>query len=671
MMPSEILQDGVRALQSGQPNRALDLMRDLLAIDPLNAAARHLQAIAQIGLSQADFGIAGLRRSLALNPKNSLAWVHLGVQIRDTAARGHAIAAYQRALALQPGDAYALTSLGNALAKQRRHDDAAAAFTQALGSMPYDNDLYHALISALANSGDRARALIRAREALLIAPGQARATEDLAILMELLSAPNLGSVMAWFAVSVPPTNTDLRCRIARLLAHNGKPTSAIARLRETATALPDDGRAYREIGAIHLERKRYVEGHTALIRAVVVDDANDVTLETLVWALVTADQPLAAQDLVDQVTRQRALPSSMLGPLNLILAGDDAGAEPVELSSEHTSLLTLFGQSFYRTGHSAVSRLILNRARHANTDAATPTAALLRNLIHAGDITEAEELLATLPQSLRQAPEVRRQTAELEINLLHRETDRYFRSNNGDQPEPPGLPDLPRIAAQDILQSLSKALDTAPLQTAPSHHVLPQALFDEATYRTLIENMPETSKLNWHGNPGYPDRSVHPLSWDGCHAIWPTLREVFNHPVLIDFTVRALGAENLRRFIEERGFELYGSSNLTIDRKQYSLGPHRDHVTRFASALLYLPRAEIPESMGTSLYRPRFKTPRSDNGRHQAFSEFDLVTTAPFKANTGLFFLNYGDAYHGVEPIRDDVLRAVLQYTIYIRRAGD
>jgi len=55
---------------------------------------------------------------------------------------------------------------------------------------------------------------------------------------------------------------------------------------------------------------------------------------------------------------------------------------------------------------------------------------------------------------------------------------------------------------------------------------------------------------------------------------------------------------------------------------------------------------------------------------HRSFSEFSRDITIPFKSNSAFAFLNFGDAYHGVEPIDRPVERWNLQYTIDIERTS-
>ena len=113
-----------------------------------------------------------------------------------------------------------------------------------------------------------------------------------------------------------------------------------------------------------------------------------------------------------------------------------------------------------------------------------------------------------------------------------------------------------------------------------------------------------------------------------------------------------------------------GNVKLTFDRRNYVLGPHRDHVSRFISCLFFLPFSDGNPEIGTSIYRPLKAIEYFDWGRHHPFEEFELLRTFPYKPNACLAFLNFGKPYHGVQKVQTDAMRRLLQYTLYITPDG-
>ena len=80
-----------------------------------------------------------------------------------------------------------------------------------------------------------------------------------------------------------------------------------------------------------------------------------------------------------------------------------------------------------------------------------------------------------------------------------------------------------------------------------------------------------------------------------------------------------------------------------------------------------LPADERDVDLGTTLYARKDGSYAFDNGEHHTFDEFDLRVKAAFHPNSAIGFLNFGEAYHGVEPIERPVERWNLQYTIRIK----
>ncbi len=98
----------------------------------------------------------------------------------------------------------------------------------------------------------------------------------------------------------------------------------------------------------------------------------------------------------------------------------------------------------------------------------------------------------------------------------------------------------------------------------------------------------------------------------------------------------------------------------------YFIGPHPDTKDRIVTAIFYLAEDGAPEEMGTHFYRP--KDPAYTSVSHGEFSDFNRVSTAPYRRNSAVLFLRTATSYHGVEPISEEQAllseRYVLQYML-------
>jgi hypothetical protein len=90
---------------------------------------------------------------------------------------------------------------------------------------------------------------------------------------------------------------------------------------------------------------------------------------------------------------------------------------------------------------------------------------------------------------------------------------------------------------------------------------------------------------------------------------------------------------------------------LMRDKQSYALNPHMDSFSKVISALFYLPPDNSAPQLGTSLYAPKQKDMTIERGNHTSPENFELLHTAPYRANTMLAFPNVLGSFHGVEPV--------------------
>jgi hypothetical protein len=187
-------------------------------------------------------------------------------------------------------------------------------------------------------------------------------------------------------------------------------------------------------------------------------------------------------------------------------------------------------------------------------------------------------------------------------------------------------------------------------------------------YSRLIGSIPDIDTVRW-GLNNYPDRADVTAPRDV--AAWGNLSDILGSDEFRELLVDAMGARAFADRIRDNGFELSSTFRLTLDRKNYALGPHRDHASRFIVCLVYLASPGDPEELGTSVYRPLKPITFDDRASHHFFDGFERLETFAYRPNSCLCFVNHGPAYHGVEPVLGTTTRRLLQYTIYMSRSGE
>jgi len=100
--------------------------------------ARVLHALGQMHNRAGSWPLAidAIRRSLAAEPEQPLAWVNLGIALAGSGDPGGARQAYGEALLLNPYEALAHFNLGNTYQAAERYEDAAAAYALAVEADP-------------------------------------------------------------------------------------------------------------------------------------------------------------------------------------------------------------------------------------------------------------------------------------------------------------------------------------------------------------------------------------------------------------------------------------------------------------------------------------------------------------------------------------------------------
>jgi tetratricopeptide (TPR) repeat protein len=218
-----------------------------------------------------------------------------------------------------------------------------------------------------------------------------------------------------------------------------------------------------------------------------------------------------------------------------------------------------------------------------------------------------------------------------------------------------------------ILKRLSDRLAASQQNHTPFRYRFARGLLDESTYEAMSNSLPDPNTVDWGRNPRYPDRG--PIKFDGSwgNDDWKSLVDALTSQEFVDLATKLLEAEDLRAALEKADCILSPTVKVTVDRENYYLGPHRDHVSRFASLLIYMPKDNSTCELGTSLYRPIVPMHPRDHGKHHSFEQFEKLETFPFLPNSGVLFLNFGDAYHGVQPVHH-ALRPMIQSSIYIKK---
>lgn len=120
----------------GEPDRAMELYRQALKIDPNYVPARYDLAVAYRGLGEVEQAIAEYEKVLKTNPHFPEALSNLGGQYFRKGELDKAVAHFKKAVAVYPNFIQALSNLGAALNKQKKYKEAVTHLKKALALDP-------------------------------------------------------------------------------------------------------------------------------------------------------------------------------------------------------------------------------------------------------------------------------------------------------------------------------------------------------------------------------------------------------------------------------------------------------------------------------------------------------------------------------------------------------
>ena len=240
---------------------------------------------------------------------------------------------------------------------------------------------------------------------------------------------------------------------------------------------------------------------------------------------------------------------------------------------------------------------------------------------------------------------------------------------------------------QRLSDHFAGVLERTEVRRDPSPHMYLEDVFPEDFYETMTTHLPVKSDVykGWAigktaGRTHYQQRKqiyIHnremlerfDLGSPEVREFWLNFQTWFMSRELQELMLNPFDAELRERFGGEvlpSDGQVVTNGMINFHEAGYFIGPHPDTKDRIVTAIFYLAEDGAPEDMGTHFYRP--KDPAYNSVRHGEFSDFDRVSTAPYRRNTAVLFLRTPRSYHGVEPISEEQSarseRYVLQYML-------
>jgi protein O-GlcNAc transferase len=253
---------GVIALQMGQHDSAIDLIRRAIAIDA-NAAPFHCNlGAAYQAIQRLEDAAPCFQRATELNAEFSQAHSNLGSVLVRLGRVDEAVTALERALELNPGDVEARLNLGVAFKERGRSKDAVATYQQVIKLKPDYAEAYSNLGNAQKSCGDLPAAIDAFQHAIRLKPEYPEA--HLGLGASLNGCGQLPEAIACYerVIELKPNYAEAYGNLGNALREQGRLGEAITSLQKAVELKPAELETQLNLGMALKQHGRFTEAET-------------------------------------------------------------------------------------------------------------------------------------------------------------------------------------------------------------------------------------------------------------------------------------------------------------------------------------------------------------------------------------------------------------------------
>ncbi|HUV49877.1 MAG TPA: tetratricopeptide repeat protein [Anaerolineae bacterium] len=256
--------------QSGQFEKAQEIYKEILEINPNHSDSLHLSGIIAHQSGKNDIAANLINRAIQTRPEEPVYYLSLVNVFKAQGRLDEAILSYQKALQLKPDDVEAHNNLGNALIKQGQLEEAAASYRKALTIKPDFAEAHNNLGNAFKEQGQLEEAVASYRKALIIKPDYAEAHNNLG--NALIKQGRLEEAAASYrkALIIKPDYAEAHNNLGIALIKQGRLEEAAASYRKAIIIKPDYAEAHSNLGNALKEQERLEEAAASYRNALTI-----------------------------------------------------------------------------------------------------------------------------------------------------------------------------------------------------------------------------------------------------------------------------------------------------------------------------------------------------------------------------------------------------------------
>ncbi|HUV49876.1 MAG TPA: tetratricopeptide repeat protein [Anaerolineae bacterium] len=245
--------------QSGQFEKAQEIYKEILEINPNHSDSLHLSGIIAHQSGKNDIAANLINRAIQTRPEEPVYYLSLGSVYKSQGSLDEAILSYQKALELNPDYAEAYNNMGNAVKAQGRLDEAILHYKKALELKPNYAEAYSNLGIAFYPQGKLDEAIWNYQKALQLNPDLVEVWDSLGVAF--YAQDRLDEAVSCFqkALELNPDYAKAYNNLGIAFYPQGKLDEAILHYKKALELNPDYAEAYNNLGAVFKSQSRINE----------------------------------------------------------------------------------------------------------------------------------------------------------------------------------------------------------------------------------------------------------------------------------------------------------------------------------------------------------------------------------------------------------------------------
>ena len=258
---------GVIAHQAGKNDIAVDLINKAIRNNPESSFYYNNLGSAYKAQGELDEAITCFQKALELNPDYVDALNNLGSAYKGLGELGEAISCYRKALQLSPDYAEVYYNMGNAYKEQGELDEAVSCYKKALELKPDNAKVYNNIGNALQDLNKLSEAISCYRKALELKPDYAEAYYNMGNSHK--EQGELGEAVTCYqkALQLKPDLCEAYNNLGNAYKDMGELDEAISCCRKVLQLNPDYAEAYYNMGNAYKEQDELGEAISCYQRA--------------------------------------------------------------------------------------------------------------------------------------------------------------------------------------------------------------------------------------------------------------------------------------------------------------------------------------------------------------------------------------------------------------------